>query len=209
EPPAGVMRIHEQRPKAEQLLDWLVDRARHHRDQEKEAEERIADLVRRRGRDFLDSWERIVDKAKKGGGDRVYSALDNVKEEGLAGGGAGRARVAALRPAGREERMSPGKKQKRVTRPEGQLRQSQLITTFGPGSMVDLVDRAVVIGGLEHWGYGKDSEGEALDDPRLRRALIPRLKALHQDLDLAKSHYFRKPPEGDVRDPFPSVGVRA
>lgn len=105
--------------------------------------------------------------------------------------------------------MSSLKKQKRIARPEGQLRQSQLITTFGPGSMVDLVDRAVVIGGLEHWGYGKGNDGEALDDPRLRRALIPRLKALHPDLDLAKSHYFRKPPEGDVRDPFPSVGVRA
>ena len=84
EPPAGVMRIHEQRSKAEQLLDWLVDRARHHRDQEKDAEERIADLVRRRGRDFLDSWERIVDKAKKGAAERIYSGLDNVKDEGKA-----------------------------------------------------------------------------------------------------------------------------
>src|SRR5690606_14098423 len=120
-----------------------------------------------------------------------------------------RARVAPLCPPGREDLMSSLKKQKRIARPEGQLRQSQLITTFGPGSMVDLVDRAVVIGGLEHWGYGKGNDGEALDDPRLRRALIPRLKALHPDLDLAKSHYFRKPPEGDVRDPFPSVGVRA
>ena len=98
---------------------------------------------------------------------------------------------------------------KRVPRPEGQLRQSQLITTFGPGSMVDLVDRAVVVGGLEHWGYGRDSEGEPLDDARLRRSLIPRLKALHPDLDLARSHYFRKPPEGDMRDPFPNIGVRA
>ncbi|MCB9591141.1 MAG: DUF1998 domain-containing protein [Sandaracinaceae bacterium] len=105
--------------------------------------------------------------------------------------------------------MASPKKQKRVARPEGQLRQSQLITTFGPGSMVDLVDRAVVIGGLEHWGYGRESEGEPLDDARLRRSLIPRLKALHPDLDLARSHYFRKPPEGDVRDPFPSIGVRA
>lgn len=104
----------------------------------------------------------------------------------------------------------PGQtKEKRTPRPEGQLRQSQLITTFGPGAMVDLVDRAVVIGGLEHWGYGRDSEGEPLDDPRLRRALIPRLKALHPDLDLARSHYFRKAPEGDLRDPYPSIGVRA
>ncbi len=98
---------------------------------------------------------------------------------------------------------------KRVPRPEGQLRQSQLITTFGPGSMVDLVDRAVVIGGLEHWGYGRDAEGEPLDDARLRRALRPRLKALHPDLDLAQNNYFRKPPEGDLRDPYPNIGVRA
>jgi hypothetical protein len=41
---------------------------------------------------------------------------------------------------------------RKVSRPDGQIRQSQLVTTFGPGAMVDLVDRAVVIGGLEHWG---------------------------------------------------------
>ncbi len=85
EPPTGVMKIHPERPNAERLLDWLVNRARHHRDwHDKEAEERIADLVRRRGRDFLDSWERIIDKAQKGGADRVYSDLDRVKHEGKA-----------------------------------------------------------------------------------------------------------------------------
>lgn len=98
---------------------------------------------------------------------------------------------------------------KKVWRPEGELRQSQLITTYGPGAMVDLVDRAVVIGGLEHWGYGRDGGGESLDDARLRRSLIPWLKALHPDLGLAASDYFRKPPEGDMRDAYPSIGVRA
>ncbi len=33
----------------------------------------------------------------------------------------------------------------------GQLRQSQVVTTFGPGSMVDLPDHAVLIGGLDSW----------------------------------------------------------
>ncbi|HFE46481.1 MAG TPA: DUF1998 domain-containing protein [Nannocystis exedens] len=33
----------------------------------------------------------------------------------------------------------------------GQLRQSQVVTTFGPGSMVDLPDHAVLIGGLDDW----------------------------------------------------------
>jgi len=74
--------------------------------------------------------------------------------------------------------------------------------------MVDLVDRAVVIGGLDHWAW-PGGKWVALDDPRLRRSLLPRLKALDPDLDLAATDYFRKPPEGDMRDATPSVGVRA
>jgi len=85
EPPAGVMEIHPNRPQAERILEWLVTRARHHRDwHDGEAEERIADLVRRRGQDFLDSWERVVDKARAGAADRIYSPLDNVRDEGKA-----------------------------------------------------------------------------------------------------------------------------
>jgi hypothetical protein len=104
----------------------------------------------------------------------------------------------------------PMKKQdgRKVGAPEGKLRQSQMVGTFGPGALVDLIDRAVVIGGLEHWGYGK-AGFVSLDDPRLRRSLIPRLKAIDPDLDLARSDYFRMPPEGDPQDPFPTVGVRA
>lgn len=93
-------------------------------------------------------------------------------------------------------------------RPDGEIRQSQLVTTFGPGAMVDLVDRAVVIGGLDHWGFA-GGKWIALDDARLRRALLPRLKALDPDLDLAPTDYFRKPPEGDLRNALTSVGVRA
>src|SRR5262245_27882562 len=96
----------------------------------------------------------------------------------------------------------------KITRPNGELRQSQLVTTFGPGAMVDLVDRAIVVGGLEHWGYGKEGF-VALDDARLRRSLVPRLKALDPDLDLAREGYFRLAPEGDRGDPWPNVGVRS
>lgn len=39
----------------------------------------------------------------------------------------------------------------RPARPHGQLRQSQVLTTFGPGAMLDLPNDAVIIGGLEHW----------------------------------------------------------
>ncbi|MCA9718155.1 MAG: DUF1998 domain-containing protein [Myxococcales bacterium] len=93
-------------------------------------------------------------------------------------------------------------------KPEGQIRQSQMVTTYGPGAMVDLVDRAVVIGGLEHWNYGREGY-QSLDDPRLRRSLIPRLKALDPNLDLAPEGYFRLAPACDARDPSPRVGIRA
>ena len=35
--------------------------------------------------------------------------------------------------------------------PTGELRQSQVLSTFGPGAMVDLPNHSVLIGGLEHW----------------------------------------------------------
>lgn len=36
-------------------------------------------------------------------------------------------------------------------KPHGQIRQSQLITTFGPGAMLDLPRYSVLVGGLEGW----------------------------------------------------------
>ena len=57
------------------------------------------------------------------------------------------------------------------TRPQGQIRQSQIITTFGPGAMVDLPKYAVVIGGLEHWkGRGPEIFEERLVD-KIKQAL--------------------------------------
>ena len=108
----------------------------------------------------------------------------------------------------RPRRRTGGKTSSAPKRADGQIRQSQMVSTFGPGAMVDLVDRAVVIGGLDHWAWA-GGKWVALDDARLRRSLLPRLRALHPDLDLAKSDYFRKPPECDLRDASPSIGVRA
>ena len=53
--------------------------------------------------------------------------------------------------------MKPAKK------PQGEIRQSQLITTFGPGSMVDLPNYSVLVSGLEFWSLG----GETISEPRL------------------------------------------
>ncbi len=109
---------------------------------------------------------------------------------------------------GGPRRRPAGKTTAAPSRPDGQVRQSQMVTTFGPGAMVDLIDRAVVIGGLDHWSWPA-GRWQSLDDARLRQSLLPRLKALHPDLDLATADYFRKPPEGESRDASLSVGVRA
>lgn len=48
----------------------------------------------------------------------------------------------------------------------GQLRSSQIITTFGPGAMVDLPDASVIIAGLDHWNYDRNKI-PVLEEPRL------------------------------------------
>lgn len=48
------------------------------------------------------------------------------------------------------------------TRPHGQIRQSQVVTTFGPGAMVDLPRAAVLVAGLDHWKKGKQVFEERL-----------------------------------------------
>jgi hypothetical protein len=59
-----------------------------------------------------------------------------------------------------------------MARPQGTIRQSQLITTFGPGAMVDLPHHSVVVGGLEEWNLG----------PNRRRISEDRLVAKIQEL---------------------------
>ena len=51
--------------------------------------------------------------------------------------------------------------------PVGEVRHGQLITTYGPGAMVDLPDRSVVIGGLNLWHYSRDDDSCTIDEPRL------------------------------------------
>lgn len=62
--------------------------------------------------------------------------------------------------------------------PPGQIRQSQVITTFGPGAFLDLPECSVLVGGLEGWSDG----GEEIHEPRLveklKRLFKPPLPAL-------------------------------
>ena len=48
------------------------------------------------------------------------------------------------------------------------LRRSQLITTWGPGALLDLPDHAVIVGGLEAWPRSRMAE---IEEPRLAAKL--------------------------------------
>jgi hypothetical protein len=61
------------------------------------------------------------------------------------------------------------------------IRPSQIITTFGPGAIVDLPDDSVMIAGTEHWFEGHKPHTK-ISEPRLQAAL--------------KVNEFRTPPVG-------------
>ena len=52
----------------------------------------------------------------------------------------------------------------------GQLRRSQVITTFGPGALIDLPNDSAIVGGLDTWG--SESSLEPIDEPRLSAKLM-------------------------------------
>jgi len=58
---------------------------------------------------------------------------------------------------------------------KSEVRSSQLLTTFGPGAMIDLPDGSVIVGGLDNWRY---SPGPLpiIEEPRLVAKLRARLE---------------------------------
>src|SRR5437763_781760 len=51
----------------------------------------------------------------------------------------------------------------------GQLRRSQVITTYGPGALIDLPKHSAIVGGLDTWPNTGDLE--EIVEPRLARKL--------------------------------------
>ena len=59
--------------------------------------------------------------------------------------------------------------------PDGSIRRSQLVTTAGPGAVVDLIDHAVIIKGLDDWKY-EDARDGFIPEPRLEQQALARLR---------------------------------
>ncbi len=89
--------------------------------------------------------------------------------------------------------------------PPGKVRLSQIVTTFGPGAMVDLLDHAVLIGGTDFWKYDKQKSQGFLHEPRLYDAISRRLDS--KGIQLNPGGAFRRPPEGDDDAPTQHVGI--
>ena len=97
-------------------------------------------------------------------------------------------------------------KKKQSARPDGHIRQSQMVTTFGPGAMVDLVDQAVLVGGLDFWSYDKKAALPSVKEPRLREHIASKFQEL--DRSLSSTEPFLCPPTGDDSEPSRFVGVQ-
>lgn len=54
-----------------------------------------------------------------------------------------------------------------VRKPHGQVRRSQIVTTFGPGAMMDLPDHSILVSGLDQW----TGVTEEIVEPRLLEKL--------------------------------------
>ena len=85
-------------------------------------------------------------------------------------------------------------------------RLSQLISTFGPGAMIDLPTRSVVVGGLEQWDM-KGGGFTTIPEPRLTARLEELLKDQGR-LDQAARLSLRTPPVSADRNSVPR-GVTA
>jgi len=80
------------------------------------------------------------------------------------------------------------------------IRASQLITTFGPGAMVDLPDDAVIIAGTDTWRYRAGEQPPTIPEPRLQAKLEALLSM--QGLSLRKP-----PPAVEVRGFTPDIAA--
>jgi hypothetical protein len=89
------------------------------------------------------------------------------------------------------------------------LRLSQVVGLFGPGAMVDLPDRSVIVSGLDEWDMRGPQAFKPIEEPRLTEVLRERLT---QDgrWPAGRPLSLRTPPLGnsDPRLPSPTMQVR-
>lgn len=103
---------------------------------------------------------------------------------------------------------SARKKGSKSYRPEGEIRRSQLLMGYGPGAMIDLLDDAVLIGGLDFWRYGDARRTvDPIDDKRLTAKLLEVMRVLGHNP--AVNLELRPPPPCEYDEARPDQGIQA
>src|SRR5450755_1144935 len=91
---------------------------------------------------------------------------------------------------------------------DNKVRLSQIVGTFGPGAMLDLPERSVLVLGLDHWEMFGTGTFKVIQEPRLQRLLHLRLK---DDARVVgdRPPEFRTPPidAGDPKRPSQAIKV--
>lgn len=98
-----------------------------------------------------------------------------------------------------------GGKAQRV-KADGEVRRSQAIRTYGAGSLMDLLNRSVLVGGLDFWHFGTDGATH-IPEPRLRDAVAKTLQALDDPPELSQDKPFLLPPAALDGEPRRNNGV--
>jgi hypothetical protein len=81
----------------------------------------------------------------------------------------------------------------------GQIRRGQVITTYGPGALIDLPRHSAIVGGLETWP--KPGDLEEIAEPRL-------VRKLQLMTGIAEPRLFAPPPDSnDPRETARGIGV--
>jgi hypothetical protein len=84
-------------------------------------------------------------------------------------------------------------------RAHGQIRRGQVITTYGPGALIDLPRHSAIVGGLDTWP--KTSELEEIVEPRL-------VRKLRSITGVAAPKLLAPPPESnDPNEPTRGIGA--
>jgi hypothetical protein len=93
-------------------------------------------------------------------------------------------------------------KSKANPRPHGEVRRSQIVTTFGPGSMMDLINHAVIISGLDFWKNNSKHGDVYITEPRLRDRIVK------LGLSLAPDKAFKEPPLCEDGEATEDAGIQ-
>src|SRR5579883_3421173 len=101
--------------------------------------------------------------------------------------------------------VTQGRRATRV-KADGEVRRSQAIRTYGAGSLMDLINRSVLVGGLDFWSFGTDG-ATPIRENRLREAVAKTLSRQADPPQLSSDRPFLLPPAGLEGEPQRNNGL--